>query len=192
MENKESALRPVGRPRKIDKEKLLTVAEVIVSEQGVNALTIDAVAKALGVTKGGVQYTVGSKEALLQGLLERWNLKYAVAIEARAGKHPTPRKRIQAHIEATATPDDSTAKTAALMAGLVNSPAHLETTRRWYAETFKDIDVSTPEGRRQRLAFLATEGAFLLRYFKFMSIGEDEWQDIFADIVAMVGPQPSR
>lgn len=186
MENKESTARPLGRPRKIDREQLLAAAEEIVSEQGVNALTIDAVAKALGITKGGVQYTVGSKEALLQALLERWELRYAAAIESRVGKHPTPRERMRAHIEETAAPNDGTVKCAALLAGLVNSPEHLETTQKWYADRVEDIDVTTPAGRQQRLAFLATEGAFLLKYFKFMQVSDEDWESMFSDIRAMV------
>lgn len=44
----------MGRQRIIDREKVLEAAEEIVINQGATALTIDAVAKAMGISKGGV------------------------------------------------------------------------------------------------------------------------------------------
>ncbi|HYG42496.1 MAG TPA: hypothetical protein VEA17_06205 [Bordetella sp.] len=48
------------------------------------------------------------------------------------------------------------------------------------------LDVSTPGGRRARLAFLATEGAFMLRFFGFMDIGQAEWDAIFDDMQTLL------
>lgn len=55
----------MGRQRSIDRDKVLDIAEEIVATQGAAGLTIDAVAKAMGISKGGVQYCFGSKDALI-------------------------------------------------------------------------------------------------------------------------------
>ncbi len=47
-------------------------------------------------------------------------------------------------------------------------------------------DPSAPEGRRARLAFLAVEGAFMLRYFRLMDIGQDEWDSMLDDVRALL------
>lgn len=43
----------MGRRKTIDREVLLDAAEHIVTTHGAAALTIDALAKAVGITKGG-------------------------------------------------------------------------------------------------------------------------------------------
>lgn len=62
----------MGRQRSIDREKVLDVAEEIISTQGAAALTIDSVARAMGISKGGVQYCFGNKDALIDAMFERW------------------------------------------------------------------------------------------------------------------------
>ncbi len=45
-------LHKIGRPRSIDRDHVLDMAEKLVAEGGLVALTMDAVAQASGVTKG--------------------------------------------------------------------------------------------------------------------------------------------
>ena len=45
----------MSKPRSIDRDLVLDMAEKIVTENGPAALTFDAVARAAGITKGGVQ-----------------------------------------------------------------------------------------------------------------------------------------
>ena len=54
-----------GRPRSIDRDKVLDAAEGIVAAEGAAGLTFDAVARAAGITKGGVQYCFGTKDKLI-------------------------------------------------------------------------------------------------------------------------------
>lgn len=53
------------------REKVLDAFESIVIADGERAATLDATAKAAGVSKGGLLYHFGSKEELTAGLLER-------------------------------------------------------------------------------------------------------------------------
>ena len=52
-------------------ERLLDAAERLVSEVGAGHLTLEAVARAAGVSKGGLLYHFPSKEALLQAMIDR-------------------------------------------------------------------------------------------------------------------------
>lgn len=177
----------MARPRKIDREQLLDAAEVLVRDKGAAALTIDALAKACGITKGGVQYSFASKDDILDAMFDRWCVDYDQRFADLVKGSDDPAHRIKAHVTATHQGDETlNAKAASLMAALLQTPEHLETTRQWYRDRLAGVDFSTAEGRRQRLAFLATEGAFLLRFMRFMQVADDEWDQIFADITRLL------
>lgn len=181
-----SEKRAIGRPKSIDRTRLLDAAEEIVVQKGAAALTIDAVAKATGVTKGGVQYAFGTKEGLIGAMSERWDRAYDTAIAALAGSDPTPVAAITAHIEwVSRGEEDMNVKAAAILAALIQTPEHLASTRDWYRQRLTSLDASRPQDRQARLAFLATESMFMLRYFGLMEVDAAQWEDIFADIRAL-------
>ncbi len=72
------------------------------------------------------------------------------------------------------------------MAALIQAPEHLEGSNQWYRSRLEGLDLSAPEGRRARLAFLAVEGAFMLRYFRLMDIGQEEWDSMLDDVRALL------
>lgn len=173
----------MGRQRSIDRDKVLDAAEEIVATQGAAGLTIDSVAKAMGISKGGVQYCFGNKDALIDAMFERWGNAYDRVFDSIAGNDPAPITVVQAHMQATRSSDQaSSAKAAGLMATLIQTPEHLGSTREWYRGRIAGLDLNTEQGRKARLAFLATEGAFMLRFFGFMDIDQSEWDDMFADM----------
>ncbi len=53
------------------RDRLLDAAEAVVIEQGVSAMTLEAVAKKAGVSKGGLLYHFPSKEAIVMGMVTR-------------------------------------------------------------------------------------------------------------------------
>ncbi|HEF8772697.1 TetR/AcrR family transcriptional regulator [Providencia manganoxydans] len=178
----------MGRQRTIDRDKVLDAAEDIVIKQGAAALTIDAVAKSMGISKGGVQYCFGNKEALIDAMFDRWSYSYDQIFNREIEKDDSPENRINAHRLATYEHDKTAiAKGAALMASLLQTPEYLESTRTWYRDRLRNLDTSTDQGKRARLMFLATEGAFILRYFGLMDIDDNEWQEMFRDMSRFLG-----
>ncbi|RYM73889.1 TetR/AcrR family transcriptional regulator [Serratia liquefaciens] len=177
----------MGRQRSIDRDKVLDVAEEIVATQGAAGLTIDSVARAMGISKGGVQYCFGSKDAMIDAMFDRWGKAYERVFDEIAGENPTATTSVQAHLQATRSSDQaSSAKAAGLMATLIQTPEHLDSTREWYRSRIAGLDLTTEEGKRARLAFLATEGAFMLRYFGLMEIDPAEWDAMFADMQTFI------
>ncbi|MGI2036098.1 TetR/AcrR family transcriptional regulator [Rhizobium panacihumi] len=177
----------MGREKLIDRKALLDAAENIIHQRGAGGLTINAVAKAVGITKGGVQYCFGTKDALVDALFERWGESYDGLFEKTVGKQSTPRQRLVAHIEATSQADQTAgAKAASLLAGLMRPPGQLSSTREWYASRLHGVESTSTEGRKARLAFLAAEGAFLLRYMGFMEMDEETWTEAYDDIRGLI------
>lgn len=177
----------MARPRRIDPDRLLDAAEDIMRRQGAAALTIDALARACGITKGGVQYAFGTKDDIIDALFARWNRDYDARFAAIAGPDADSVQRVRAHLAATRQADEvSMAKAASLMAGLMQTPEHLASTEGWYRDRIAGLDAATPDGRRARLAFLACEGAFLLHFLRFMPLEDAEWQAVFDDIAGLL------
>lgn len=75
------------------REAILDAAANVIVNSGVLSLTIDAVAKAAGLSKGGVLYHFSSKEALLRGMLEFHVGKFVEDIRAHATADPVPTGR---------------------------------------------------------------------------------------------------
>ncbi|MCV9940650.1 TetR/AcrR family transcriptional regulator [Boseaceae bacterium BT-24-1] len=176
----------MGRPRTIDRDDVLDAAEAVVSEVGAAGLTVDAVAKAAGITKGGVQYCFGTKQQLIDAMFERWDAEFDQEIVKLVGKDADAVSHIRGYIEATMAVDEVTnARAAVLMAALIQAPEHRERARQWYRQHLKNLDISTARGRRSRLALFASEGVFMLRCFGLMDVSEAEWRSIFTDILAL-------
>lgn len=57
------------KPPSLTREHILQTAGRLVSTEGVTALTLDAVAKAAGISKGGLLYHFPSKEALMLAMI---------------------------------------------------------------------------------------------------------------------------
>jgi AcrR family transcriptional regulator len=173
----------MGRRRTIDRDKVLEVAEDIVSASGAAALTIDAVAKAAGITKGGVQSCFGTKEALVAAMLDRLMVAQQQRFEELAGSVPSRLARIAAHVRSTQEDvDSSNGRAAGLLTILLQSPRHLDQTMAWYRDRSGGLAVSGESERKARLAFLAAEGAFFLRFFGLMPMSRETWNDIFDDV----------
>ena len=64
------------------RESVLDAFEELLVEDGERAATLDATARRAGVSKGGLLYHFGSREALEAGLVERLNRLVDVDIEA--------------------------------------------------------------------------------------------------------------
>lgn len=173
----------MGRRKTIDRDHVLDIAEEIVASRGAGALSIGAVAETAGISKGGVQSCFGTKEAMIAAMLDRWMVEDERRFRQIAGPNPSPLERIKAHVEATRSYDEfAQTRVASLLATLLQQPEHVAATSRWYEGRLEGLERDSDEARRAKLAFLANEGAFYLRFLGLLPIDSDEWQAMFADI----------
>ncbi|KHN54432.1 TetR/AcrR family transcriptional regulator [Pectobacterium fontis] len=177
----------MGRHKSIDRTRVLDEAEQIVRTQGIASLTMDAVAKAAGVTKGGIQSCFGTKDELINAMYQRWEDEFDEMTAASIRTDDSPEARVRAYIDVTYRTDAAEGDRAAgMMASLLNMPEHLAKSQAWYDLHLSGLDLNSQAGRDARLAFLASEGAFLLRYFGFMTVDDETWKAIFSDIVRLL------
>lgn len=177
------------RPRSIDRELLLNLAEATVAATGAAGLSFGSLAAASGVSRASVQSVFGTREALIAAMLERWLAQEGQRFAAAAGPSPTPEQRIRAHIATTAVePEEGMRRSATLMASLAGSERQVRSAADWYQSRVGDLSASTPEARRLRTAFLAAEGAFFVRYLVGLPMSGALWREIFDDLQAMSAP----
>lgn len=176
----------MARPRTINREHLLDLAEVVVAESGAIGLSFGALAVASGLPKASIQSAFGTREALIEAMLDRWMAQEQRRFERVAGPAPRAPDRIRAHVQTTAEESDvSMRRMATLLAAMVGSAPQVERAIAWYASRVGDLGATTDEARRLRTAFLATEGAFFLRYLIGYAMSDETWRQIFDDIQEM-------
>ncbi|WP_208623409.1 TetR/AcrR family transcriptional regulator [Brucella oryzae] len=177
----------VSRAKRIDENTILDAEEEVIRKNGAGGLTIEAVARRAGVSVGGLQYSFRSKDALIAAMFDRWGREYEADI---ASLYPEPidaldevRRDIVFDFKQSIV---AKKKAASIIAALLQSPEHMTRVRNWYQSRLSGIDMTTKEGRRARVAFLAAEGAFMLRFMGLREMDESEWEDIFDDVLALL------
>lgn len=172
----------MGRRPTITRERLLEIAEGIVRSDGAAGLTIDALARAAGISKGGVQYSFSSKEDLIHALIERWTRQFD-ALLGEIDEAP-PADLIRKYIKVMRSSQAAmNAKMAGLMIAYIQNPQNIIETREWYRAMFRRLDGGGSEAQAARVALLAIEGLFLLR---ITGIDEDGEWDAFLDDVESI------
>ena len=107
------------------RDRILDAAEQLVADQGASSLTLDAVAQAAGVSKGGLLYHYPNKDALLAAMIERHcdDLDERCARELEGLPADQPSSRLKASILGVLTPRAGREDLgAALLAAAANKP----------------------------------------------------------------------
>ncbi|WP_245793210.1 TetR/AcrR family transcriptional regulator [Hydrocarboniphaga daqingensis] len=177
---------PRGRPS--SREAMLDAAVAVTLEQGASRLTLDAVAKRAGVSKGGVMYNFPTKEALLEALLERLTQHNRQAGEAIAAALPdVPGRALQAYVlNSIRDPDDDDRVSGALAAVVNGSPALLKRVAGYFAKRFDVVSQDVPF-ERAALAYIATEGLWLMELFgvsPFNAVQRSRIVELLTDLAA--------
>lgn len=177
----------MGRKASINADEILNVAEEIIINEGSAHFTFENIAKKLGITKGGIQYSFASKDAIIERLINRWNETFDAEMLNHMPENPTPAEYIRAHITATRVIDKNYNKGAGLMAALLDNYKFREISQSWYQKRIDALTQLTgPEKQQLRLAFMACDGLFLLTSFGLVSCNDVEWNNIFTDMDTML------
>lgn len=178
----------MGRQQSIDRDSVLDAAEKVIARDGAGGLTLEAVAREAGVSKGGLQYCYRSKDSLIEAMVHR----VMTAHEGRVRRYVAmneddPLANIVGYIEAARAEDMSTnSRSASLLASLVRAPEFQQAIRQGYRQMFQTVDLKTQAGRVARVALIAAEGICLLRGLGLYEMEDDEWEDVFSTIRSLV------
>jgi len=174
------------RPRTVDREHLLDVAEAVLTEHGPIGLSFGAIAKASCLSKASVQSAFGTRDALIKAMLDRWMAQEQVRFDEAAGPGPSAQDLIRAHVQTTAEESDVVMRRmSTLLAAMVGSTDQMQRPIEWYASRIGSLYATTEVERRLRIAFLATEGVFFMRYLIGYAVPDEVWRQIFQDLKLM-------
>ena len=149
------------------RERILNAAEARLLASGPAGLVLDAIAADAGISKGGLLYHFGSKEALVEGLCDRmltgFDRQLTALIEA---DEDSPGAFTRAYLASTVTDEGKPADNSAqLMAGILatlgRDSAHLEKVREHFAGWHARLDRDGIDPKTATLVRLAADGLWL-------------------------------
>lgn len=85
---------PAGRPALTSPDAWAAAALDDIEEAGVRGLSVQSVARRLGVSKGGLYHHFADRQALLRAALERWERRQVTELGARFDAVEDPRERL--------------------------------------------------------------------------------------------------
>ena len=142
---------------------MLQAAEMVVLEEGAGNLTLDAVARRAGVSKGGVIYNFRSKDALLEAMVDRPSEHSIASHQTASVKLPDrPGRALRADEQnSLRTPDENDRVSSALLAIIANSPQLLARVGAYFHKRFLEVSADVPL-ERVALIHMATEGLWMM------------------------------
>jgi AcrR family transcriptional regulator len=142
---------------------MLAAAEAVVVEAGATRLTLDAVAKKAGVSKGGVLYHFPTKDALLEAMIERLVTTNESAHHAAIDSLPAgPSRTLKGYvINSLGDPLYTDRVSGALLAAIAGEPRLLEGVRSYFAARFPRLARGVPFDRAA-IVHIATEGLWFM------------------------------
>ncbi|MFP9467429.1 TetR family transcriptional regulator [Pectobacterium brasiliense] len=183
----------MARKKTIGNDRILDAAEQVLLRDGVHRFTLDAVAAEAGISKGGLVYSFPSKDQLIMTMLSRELARFEQEAQQQTARYANqPHADVLGHIAAIGQEEDeTTSRAVGLLTALVHSPAMLEPVREFYRTRLDRLRDATPTMRRIRLAFLATEGVFLLQGLGFVALDREERQTMIDDAKSLFQPDDS-
>ncbi|MBT4160468.1 MAG: TetR/AcrR family transcriptional regulator, partial [Gammaproteobacteria bacterium] len=148
------------------RSEILEAAFKVVEQQGANHLTIDAVAKEAGFSKGGVLYHFASKKALLTGMLDHLieiSRSRMDAHQLQGNDNPLA-ALLHARDEMTAAEQRAS---LALLVAFAEDTDLLDPARDQFKATFMRVTDGSDNEMEATLLFLANEG---LRYLDLFNL----------------------
>ena len=175
--------------------RILDAAEAIVRRAGVAALTLEAAAREAGVSKGGLLYHFGGKEALLTGLLNRMAEFVAEDFASSLASQPAGPGRVartmlawglEAPQEACNERCDRAA--AVFLAAFHHDPALLDPMRAVVARMRAAVTTDGLAPGAGMAVMAAMDGLFMARIFGLYTLDEAERQALRGALGRLLEP----
>lgn len=160
---------------------LMDGVESVARREGVSGLSIDAVAKEVGISKSSVVYDCGSKAGLLTAFtrhqLCQYRARFDEAMQAHAGQ-PNAWLRTMIEMGREAPSDDDVAMTMLISASMGENAECRELMRESLAEDARRVVADAQDQRKMLQLLLAAHGLFFLECFGLHRFDEITRQEL--------------
>ncbi|MDB6452794.1 TetR/AcrR family transcriptional regulator [Falsirhodobacter sp. 20TX0035] len=169
--------------------------EAVVREHGVAGLSIEAVARAAGISKSSVVYDFSSKNALLAAFvrkrLDQKHVDLEAAAEGHEGQPDAFLKGMLGHC-AQSPSDEDISCAMAITASFADDNTCRELMATAFREDLERVVSEASDPARARLVWAALHGVMALEYLGFHHFPPDERRQLLADIASLLSaPLPS-
>ncbi|MBT9247135.1 TetR/AcrR family transcriptional regulator [Gemmobacter fulvus] len=175
----------MGRRKTIDRQTIMDAIEAVVHQQGAAALTIDAVARAAGISKAGVVYDFANKNemmaAYVRNRVEAKRAAIHAAADAAGGSTAAWLAAVIDHA-CEAPSADEMASAMVLTASLSTTNSCQNILRDLFTADIARITDSAENPRVAMLAYLALQGVMSMEYLGFHSFDQDLRARVMQDI----------
>jgi AcrR family transcriptional regulator len=151
---------PSTRTRGATRERLVAAAAAVVRREGPRALTLDAVAREAGVSKGGLLYHFPTKRDLVRAWVQEWMDDFQAGIDREAEAEGTggwTRAYVRGSDMSRAAEAERDAEFS-LLALVVDAPEELDFVRKRYTEWQARIEKDGIDPVDATLVRLAADG----------------------------------
>lgn len=177
-------------PKPSARDRILEAAEQVAIEVGAGNLTLEAVALAAGVSKGGLLYHFANKEALLKGMVDRHMDEEAsrvAQLHAKLGGKPGSYLRafVEAAMQMSGKDLHSPAVSRSFLAAAANFPSLLERPRREIGEHFDRLRKAGGNFPLAAIVSLALDGLYFSEIFEFSALSTAERDRLAAELLEL-------
>jgi len=173
---------------------ILDAAERVVSRDGARKLTIDAVVRESGFSKGGVLYNFPSKLELVKGMVARMVASYTVRHEAalrQAEAEGGSPLRLMLETVVCKEPKVDRSVSMGLLAAIAEHPELIDPIRESMARIRDDIIAHAGDPELANIVLLAADGLHFSHILGLDMLSETERGAIEARLLTLV-TEPSR
>jgi AcrR family transcriptional regulator len=169
------------------RERILEAAERVVGDVGAARMTLEGVAQAAGVSKGGLLYHFPTKEALLGALAKRYVEGMIDCVEqAKTGTDEAGSRDLRACIVGILDPQQR-AKVrgmgAALFAAAANDLTLLEVIRERIAHFMRQLEDSNVDFARAAIVTLAIDGLIMRESLRISSFTDEQRERVVQQLL---------
>ncbi|MBB6672948.1 TetR/AcrR family transcriptional regulator [Cohnella nanjingensis] len=180
-------------PHHSKRSAILQVACRLVRERGASRLTLDAVAKEAGVSKGGLLYHFPTKEALIQAALDDFLNRFDSSTEEEAARNAKLDNRwAQAYLRQTfEISKEDLEMSFGILAAASSNPDLLEPMRQRYIDWQSRMTAECRDPVEATVARLAADGLFYCELFGFAPMDEKLRSEVLSCLLTMVRKKES-
>ena len=173
--------------RKNSYNNILNAAEAVVLKVGAAHMTLDSVARKVGMSKGGLLYNFPTKEILLKAMISRLIRDFEEKrIKKLAKMKAGPAREIKAHILSVLTRDRRTDRSsAALLAAVAYNPKLVEPIRKDSLKFMSEITTPVLGFERTAIILLATMGLHLQEILRVSCLNDKQRKGIIAELLRL-------
>ncbi len=148
------------------RRKILEAAAKLADDTGPGSLSLEAVAKEAGISKGGLLYHFPSKAALMRGLVEDYMEQFEAALQATMAASDKDNALVPAFIAQSLKASDESRKPSAwFFTAMAEDPDFLRPVHRHRRHLLDRLLSSAKDPTAMLITFLTLEGLHSLKLF---------------------------